>query len=217
MISFVREWITEIIGLLVLIVLMEMLLPSGRTRKYANLVTGFILILAIITPPLRFFGAQTMPDKLIMLRDDQIDRTSIKMNSKMFEEEQMNQIVEVYRLKIINQLENLLKDVKGVDGAKADVIINENYSSPAFGEIKRVYLEVYPKKDDGLRDADTDKKSVLIDNVKKVSIKEVKNGGTDEEKTKHAIEGELADRIRERVRSIYGVAYENIVISELEE
>jgi stage III sporulation protein AF len=208
MLSFIKEWITGIIVLLILIILMEMLLPSGRIRKFANLATGFILIIAIINPPLKYFGSQSKPGDLAVLRENQINRAIVEIDSKMLEEKQAKQIVEVYRLKIIKQLEGLLKDVEGVDSAKADVIINEDYNSPSFGEIKRVYLEV-SQKEDGT--------SGSIAKVQRINIKNTPNdaqngavaGNNKGEPISQIIEGE----IKERINALYGVKYENIVIS----
>jgi stage III sporulation protein AF len=212
MLSFIKEWITGIIVLLVLIILTEMLLPSGRIRKFANLATGFILIIAIITPPLKYFGSKARLEDLVVLRENQINRAVAEADSKMLEEKQAEQIVEIYRLKIIKQLEDIFKGEEGLGSAKADVIINEDFNSPSFGEIKRVYLEVVPIEADS-----SEIKSGPIEKVQRVNIKNKqnneKNGVIENNSKGGQISKMLEGRIKERINALYGVEYENIVIS----
>jgi len=62
------------------------------------------------------------------------------INSEVLEERQIRQITNAYREKIIAQLKSVAKDIKEVKEAEADVIINEDYTSERFGEVKKVYL-----------------------------------------------------------------------------
>uniref|UniRef100_UPI002B8A507A stage III sporulation protein AF n=1 Tax=Acetivibrio sp. TaxID=1872092 RepID=UPI002B8A507A len=56
MIEFLRSWVLNIVTLVVFIMLIEMLIPSGKVRKIVNLVTGFILVIGLINPLLQLFG-----------------------------------------------------------------------------------------------------------------------------------------------------------------
>ncbi len=205
MLEFIREWVLGIVMLLMFIVLLEMLLPSGRIKKYANLVTGFILIIAIVNPPLKYFGSNTLPAEMIDWESNYIDREVIQLDSKLLEEEQTRQIVELYRKKLIQQLEYTALDVEGVGSVTADVIINEDYESETFGEIKRAYLAVTEKEKDG-----RDKK---IKKVEKVSV-----GGNDAvlSKTEERLDAELEEKLREKVGSLFGIHGDAIVISAQE-
>jgi stage III sporulation protein AF len=45
-----REWLQSLLGLVVLLGVLEMLLPSGELAKYSKLVLGLALMLAFLQP-----------------------------------------------------------------------------------------------------------------------------------------------------------------------
>ena len=47
---FLNKWILNIVTLSIFIILIEVLIPSGKVRKVVTLVTGFILVIALINP-----------------------------------------------------------------------------------------------------------------------------------------------------------------------
>ncbi len=145
MIEFVKQWVINIVALVLFIVMFEMLLPNGKMKKYINLVTGTILIIAIISPLTGLLGKNTDITAIQVLNSNNLERLEVEKESKVLEEEQMKQIVDVYRDKIIEQLEQNAEEVKGVKQAYADVIFNEDYNSKNFGEIKRAYIEIVPE------------------------------------------------------------------------
>ena len=51
--SFLTEWITNIIVFVLLATVIDMLLPSSNMQKYAKIVTGLLLITIILTPLLK--------------------------------------------------------------------------------------------------------------------------------------------------------------------
>lgn len=122
-----KDWIINIIALVLFIILLEIIMPSGKTRKYVNLVTGFILIIAIINPFIKIFnGAITLED-FQLAGSTKIQKLEIEKSSSLYKKEQMKQITEVYRQKVIKQLEKSAEETEGVAEAEADVIINEDY------------------------------------------------------------------------------------------
>ena len=224
MVDFIRQWIVNIVTLVLFIVLIEMLLPSGKMKKYAGLVTGTILIIAIISPLLGLFGKNFDFAALQTMSSNTLDKLQVEKDSKLLEKKQMEQIVEVYRKKIIEQLEENAKEVEGVGQVKADVIFNEDYQSKGFGEIKRAYLEVTPavskgdgsggaNKGDGSARTDEGDGSIKMDAVAGVERVKIGNGGKLEE-SGESVDPVLRKRLEERISKVFGVESEDIVISQ---
>lgn len=46
----IGKWISGIVGMAVISVLVEALLPSGNLKKHVRFVTGMMLILAVLEP-----------------------------------------------------------------------------------------------------------------------------------------------------------------------
>ena len=203
MIAFLKEWVLNIVTLVVFLVLLEILVPTGKIKKLISLVSGFVLIIAIINPLFRLF------DKGIDLREFEvsdsnfIDKKEIEENSKILKDEQMKQIVGVYRKKIIKQLEDAAMEVKGAGEVKADVIINEDYKSEKVGEIKRVYLYLKP--------SGTDSGASPVVKVEKIEI-----GGKRELGDKGpGVDSEVRNLLESKINRLLGVKNEDIVISVL--
>ncbi|RLQ98272.1 stage III sporulation protein AF [Falsibacillus albus] len=55
--SYLVQWITNIILFVLLTVVMDMLLPNSSFKKYTKMVTGLLLITIILTPVLRFISS----------------------------------------------------------------------------------------------------------------------------------------------------------------
>ena len=214
MLQFLRGWILNIIGLAILLLLLEILVPSGRIKKFVSLISGFILIIAVINPFIGLFSKGINLQDLQMADGSYIDKKELEVNSKLFKEQQMKQISQVYRKKIIDRLELNARGVEGVSDVRADVIINEDYKSDSFGEIRRVYLELT------LGDEVSGVKPVS--GIERVEIntrrKEVKDTGSDKEKMEAAdvqtqVHPELVKKMEGRISESLGISEENIVIS----
>lgn len=224
MIDFIKQWVINIVTLVLFIVMFEMLLPTGKMKKYVGLATGTILIIAVISPLVGLFGRNIDFTALQTSNSNVLDKLQVEKESKLLEEKQMKQTVEVYRQKIIEQLEQNAKEIDGVKLAKADVIFNEDYKSKTFGEIKRAYLEITtkaensparaenssakaensPAKGDGSLEAEA------VSRVEHVKVGEVKKTQEADENCDPA----LKKRLEERIGQVFGVKSENIIISQ---
>ncbi len=202
MLGFLNDWILNITALVLFLVVIEILMPSGRMKKYCGLVTGVILIIAIINPFLKFFNGNFKLEDIQVANSNTMDRLEIEKDSKLLEEEQMKQIVEVYRKKIVRQLEDNARKTKGVADARGDVIINEDYTSGSFGEIKRVFLEIsLSDQNDGLKPV------VKVDQVRIGDESPPENGGSE-------LDPKLKKQLENNIGSMFSLDSENIVISK---
>lgn len=207
MIEFLKDWCLNIAALVIFIVLLEMLLPSGKMKKMINLVSGLILVIALINPVLGLLQKGIDLEIYQMSNSNFIDKKEIMVNSQVLKEEQIRQITNLYRNKIISQVEELVKGIKGVSDVKADVIINDDYSDENFGEVKRVYLELK------LGEADEKTKGIKrIKTIDKVIVGREKNREIEEVKDAK-IDKELRKEIENKIENMLNIQKENIVIS----
>jgi stage III sporulation protein AF len=222
MIDFVKDWVIHIVALVLFIVLVEMLLPTGRMKKYVSLVTGVILIIAIISPIVEVLGKNADITAFQITNSNTLDKLQIEKDSKVLEKAQMKQIVEVYRDKIIQQIEQSAEEVEGVSRARAEVLINEDYASRDFGTIQRAYIEIVPKESGKLESSGgesvTENGTIGMEatSVKPVNkIDKVTIGDkADREAIPENIDPKLKKRLEERMSSVFGISSENIVISQ---
>ncbi len=201
MIEFLENWVINIVTLVIFLLLLEILLPSGKIKKFVNLISGFILMAALINPFLGFINKDIDLKSLQFSESNFLDKKDIEEKSKILNDKQMKQIAEVYRGKIIKELEDSIKDVNGISDVEADVIINEDYKSETFGDIKRVYLSIKPEEDGN---------SVKpVRKIEEISI----NGDQDHKKEVKEVNGEMKRQIEDKVTEFLGMKKENIVIT----
>lgn len=211
MISFLKDWVINIVTLVLFIVLIEMLVPSGRLKKYVGLMTGVVLIIAIINPFVKVMGGKVDLTDVQAVDSSFLDRLEIEKDAKFYKDEQMKQIVEVYRKKIISQIEDSARKINGVSDAKADVIINEDSGSENFGEIKRAYVEVATEGKVGTIEP--------VARVDKVVVGEEGGGEGDKKGVSPPGAGgkpddALSKEIEDKLSGLYNIDRDNIIISQ---
>ena len=204
MIEFLKNWVLTIVALALFIILLEIIIPTGKIKKFVNLVSGFILIISIINPFLGLFNKGLNLKEVTFAGSNFIDKTEIEKSSDILKESQMKQIVNTYRNKIIVQVEEGLRDIEGIKEVKGDVIINEDYHSEAFGEIKRIYVN-YKLVD----------KKQKIENIPRVEKIEIKgeDQAVNKAQNNEIVDKKLKGEIENRINKLIGVEKERIVIN----
>lgn len=201
MLDIIREWVLNIVTFVIFIILLDIVVPSEKIKKFIRLVTGIILVIIIITPVLNIFSSGMDINNLQISDGNFLDRREIQRNSDIFEKQQLEQVIEVYRNKINFQLEDTTCKIDGISNVKADVIINEDVESDDFGRVKSVYLNVE------LADESSDVKPVII--VKKIVI----GDDTDQQNEGSKIDSKLKTEIEDGVNKLLDVNKDSIVIS----
>jgi len=140
MIEFLKNWVLNIATIAILLVLIEILIPSGKTKKLVNLISGFVLLTTIIQPVFKLMWRGNDLNWINEMNNSFDSISNIDVTKGEFREEQIRQIIKVYRKRLVDQIAEIATEIEGVKGAKADIILNEDFNSKKFGEIKRVYI-----------------------------------------------------------------------------
>ncbi len=207
MLEFLRSWIINIVTISIILILFEILIPTGKIKKVINLVSGFVLIVAVINPFLALknkdfsLGDSAFEDSYYM------DKKEVEASSKLLQNTQMKQISEVYKKKLTSRIEEELGKMEGVSGAKAEVEINEDYSSEKFGEVTRVTVEL--KR--GEKQNESDKVKPVI-SIKKIDISALREK-KEESEDLDTQDRKLAEQVRENLNKTLEIDKENIHVT----
>lgn len=230
MIEFLRGWAINIVTLVIFIVLLEILVPSGKMKKYINLVSGFLIMITLITPFLKFIQKEHDLKGLEFSETVNINKIDIDQKSKLLGKNQSKQIIEVYRQKIINQLESYVEQNEDIESVKADVTVDEDSSSEKYGEIKRVYMSLNLKSQE-----ESNSEIKIIPKVEKIQVgsgsgiwisnaHQIRESKTEENNMESQnadsknIEGSKIDsrlnaQLKNKINELLGVEEENIIIT----
>jgi len=209
MVEFLRSWVLNIAVLSVIIAILEIMIPSGKTSKFVKLVTGFILLIALINPVLKLFKNGIDLNKIQLASSNLVDKYEIQHDSSILKESQMKQISSVYKQRLSEDIMRNLSSINDISITKVDVDINENYYDVDYGNINSIYI--------GIGKSHEKEKSRSIENVKKVEIK-VSGGknklepseesNTDTEK----VDNDTAEKIKNKVADFLGVDKDIITV-----
>ncbi|MCM3412493.1 stage III sporulation protein AF [Metabacillus litoralis] len=98
--SFLTEWITNIIVFILLAVVIDLLLPNSSMQKYAKMVISLLLIIVIINPIFKIFSA----DMNEVLSEFRLQASSEGENGKNLIEFQKKEIQASQRAYILKQM-----------------------------------------------------------------------------------------------------------------
>ncbi len=211
MLEFLRSWIINIVTITIILVLFEIIMPSGKIKKIISLIAGFILLIAVINPFLALKNKNFDLGQNVISDSMYIDKNELEASSKLFKDKQMQQVSQVYKEKVINSIQEQAQRIEGVSQAKADVEINEDYSSNKFGEITKVNLQI--KR--GKKQSDSVKINSIMP-VKKIDIslpfiKGKKNKAVeapaDEESKK------ITEKVKQAITKSFEIRKDSIVVT----
>ncbi|WP_202076698.1 stage III sporulation protein AF [Caldalkalibacillus salinus] len=96
--SFIGEWIQQIVLLILMATFLDLILPNSSMRKYVKLVVGFLLILIILSPVLKLF--QFDHEQLLQALDastsshEEPMSASVRAHEEKIEEMQQSYVLE---------------------------------------------------------------------------------------------------------------------------
>lgn len=142
MLAFLKEWIINIVTISIILILFEIIIPTGKIKKIINLVSGFILLIVIINPFIALKNQNYNLSKNVISDSFYIDKKEMENSSKLLNETQIKQISKVYKDKLTKKIESETENIDGAKASKINIEINEDYKSDKFGEINKVYIEM---------------------------------------------------------------------------
>lgn len=138
----IKSWVVNIAAVAVLMILLDLLMPEGRLRKFSQLLTGFILMFVIINPILNLLG-KGVPASFAGWSDETFLLSSqVRYKAGTLQEERNKQTLKLYRSMLLSDIQNRLESHEQVQKAEVDVVIHESTESEKYGQIRRLYIRL---------------------------------------------------------------------------
>ncbi len=131
--DWLREWIMQLAGIIVIGAVCDTLMADGDMKKYVKMVVGLVLVFAIIKPIVRF-----SPDEPLLEIPQETQAKAVELKNRLDAKER-EAVFGLYRSKLEKSVENYVYTRWSVS-AKADVTIEEE-NEAEFGNIKSIILE----------------------------------------------------------------------------
>lgn len=211
MLEFLRSWIINIVTITILLVLFEIIMPSGKIKKIIRLIAGFVMLIAVINPVLALKNKSFDLGNNVISDSMYLDKNELEASSRLLKDKQMKQVSEVYKKKVISSIQEQAEKVDGVSEAKADIEINEDYTSDRFGEITKVNLQI--KR--GKKQSDSVKINSVMP-VKKIDITLPFMKGNNKKQAVPPNDNEskkLSEQVKQSINKSFEIKKDNIIVT----
>lgn len=204
--NFLNTWLQGIIVCVIIATIIELILPSGSTKKYIKVVLGMFILFNIITPVINKITKNNFEISSII----NMDEYSKKM--KTYETSSQNQvssnaneqtIKQIYISKLEKDIKNKLKE-KNYTVSKIEIEINEN------GEYSIKQINLLVQKDE----EETEEKqanAIEIENIETINI-QVNENIIPEQKEENISVNEIS-KIKQYLASEYQINEKQININ----
>ena len=202
--AVIRDWIIDIITIVMISVFAEILMPEGDFKKYTKLVIGVIIMIFIIKPVLRATTEEYMLDSYTAGAMNQLEQQKISRQNNILQQKQTEQVMKAYREKLSSQMKETIESMSRLNIADFDFDINEDSESRDFGAVKAIRMVL---------NAEGSHESEVKEVVPVIIGKETRNNAvrsknyelSDEER-------EIKNRIEVYLQNTYGIPLGNIHI-----
>ena len=141
MINVINRWMKQIIFAVLITIIIEMLVPEGKNKKYIKMITNIYIIFIIVSP---IFSKLTLKEidlnEIFINESTKTVATSNIDNTKYIEERYIKNIKE----SINTNLSNIGYEVKNID-----VFIN--IKDEKYGQIEKIRLSVEKKQKEEIK------------------------------------------------------------------
>ena len=217
MIEWISNWAGGIVVAVIIGTVIEMILPSGNSKKYIKVVIGIYVLFTIVSPVITKFTGETIEvsdildlDKYVEEAEDVAIQNNIQSN---------NQIMEVYSSGIKEDLKAKI-EAKGymVNSIDIGIANDESYSITDITidveKEEKVDGNEMVENEENMGEADSTNKVEPIENVNKVEIS-IADDSTNSNKNSNEdnLSNSEKKELKEYLSSMYEVNKNNIIIN----
>lgn len=203
MISFISSWAQQIIFAVIIGIIIQMLLPEGKSKKYIKVVIGVYVLFSVISP---------VVGKNIDLNLDEFN-LNITQNTSSFESNTQDNINDIYISNLKQDVTSKLKN-KGYGCKGVDINVIENYDIRKL-TINEIY-EIKEEEENEESKNDSEENGDDVSKINTVMINEVQIGEKDNSIKEQIIKGIPSSdekKLKEYLSETYGVEEKNISIN----
>lgn len=203
MIAFISSWAQQIIFAVIIGIIIQMLLPEGKSKKYIKVVLGVYVLFSVISP---------VVGKNIDLNLEEFD-LNITQNTSSFETNTQNNINDIYISNLKQDIIAKLKN-KGYGCKSISIKVNENYDVNSI-----IINEIYEIKEEEFNEENKNENKESNNDISKINtvmINEVQIGERDNSIKEQVVKGIPSSdekKLKEYLSETYGVEEKNISIN----
>lgn len=137
----IKNWVVTIMSVIIFITFVEIIIPSGKSKKYINVVVGLLIIVVILNPLLHIFREGVNFSDTVVQASNQIEYVTTVNRVENMQYHQEALVLEIYKNNLASQMKNRIE--KTTPYIVKNIELDIEKESKDFGLIKGVelYLE----------------------------------------------------------------------------
>lgn len=201
MIDWISTWAQSIIIAVIIATIIEMILPSGSSKKYIKVVTGVYILFTIISPVITKFTGKTLAVSDILELDSYVNEIKQKeVSQNLLAENNSSSIKDIYTANLKSDIKNKLKQ-KGYSANNIVLTVGDdkNYT------LNKIEIDIEKIKED--------KQEVNeIEAVNKINIT-ISNTVVEKNNNKSSISDKEKEKIKQYLSSVYEIDEKDILVN----
>ncbi len=135
-----EQYVTQIIRISIFIVLIELMLPANKYKKYFDLCKGFVLIIMILNPILSFISKGLEISSINFGDMYFLERKELTASKDILTNRQSQTAMRIYEKKLCDKVVEILKE-KDIKLEDVNIYINKDKKSDKFGSIEKIIIK----------------------------------------------------------------------------
>ncbi|MGF7057002.1 stage III sporulation protein AF [Brassicibacter mesophilus] len=202
MINFMREWIINIVIMIVFVTFLEIILPSSNMKRYIQMIIGLLIIIVLINPFINLITKDINIEREVFANIGESFSYDQTGNSEYIEL-QNKQIINMYKQKLHKEISEMVSKEGDFDILNLDIDIIEDSIQNNYGDITRIELAIMTAKKEGIQ---------KNDEIKVNKIQDVVISTLDSDSTKSIQTSESCKKIQKKISEYYKISEDKVLV-----
>ncbi|NLW16120.1 MAG: stage III sporulation protein AF [Firmicutes bacterium] len=144
MLVTLREFVRNVLVIIVLASFLQLILPRGSMRRYAHLALALVMVLTLLSPLLALTRASWNIEELLGQAQAQTAWSELQASSQALQRQNDLALLQAYRQMLRAQVEDLLAQVGEVELIDCQIELVEEQRAEDFGRILSMHVVCRP-------------------------------------------------------------------------
>ncbi|NLY54777.1 MAG: stage III sporulation protein AF [Firmicutes bacterium] len=140
MLIAVRQFVQSILVIIVLAAFLQIILPSGRMRRYAQLALALVMILTLLQPIVALTQSSWDLNELLGQAQIATSWAELRAGSELLQRQNDAALVQVYRSILYQQVQDITRREGELELEACEVELVEDREADDYGRIIRLHL-----------------------------------------------------------------------------
>lgn len=147
MVEAVKQFVQNVIVIMLLAAFLQLVLPEGGMRRYAQLAVGLIMVLTLLTPLLQLSQTRFDLSELLGQATMRTSLEELKVKGQVWQQQNDQTLLNSYRQALTDQIRQVVEASGEVEVSACDFELVEDREADDFGRIIQMKVSLRWRSD----------------------------------------------------------------------